>query len=473
MWIAIRLPRLPLEIFLRGSSTPDPFALEERHCVFACDRKAFARGVRAGMAVSAALALAPRLRVAPRDPATETEALLGVAGWAAQFTPGVALEFPDGVLLEVSGSLKLFGGLESLLERLRRGLAEMGWSSVLAGAPTPRAAFWLAWAGKQKFIGESAELDPVLAELPVEVLRCNDETLAAFEAIGVRTLGELRALPREGMARRFGQGLLAEFDRALGRLPDPRNFFVLPARFRAAIELPAEVTQAEALLFAARRLIVQLAGFLAARSGGVQRFVLRLGHRDKPATEIAIGLVAPSRDAEHFTLLARERFAGLELAEPVREISLRADDVVPLPGQNFGLLLEQGKPPGQWEHLVERLRARLGSEAVCGIASQAEHRPERAGVIADVGQKQLQLDFGERPFWLLGIPRPLAEIGTVPSLDGPLDLLAGPERIESGWWDGEDVARDYFVARMQSEALVWIYRERRGEGGWYLHGVFA
>ena len=473
MWIAIRLPRLPLEIFLRGSSTPDPFALEERHCVFACDRKAFARGVRAGMAVSAALALAPRLRVAPRDPATETEALLGVAGWAAQFTPGVALEFPDGVLLEVSGSLKLFGGLESLLERLRRGLAEMGWSSVLAGAPTPRAASWLARAGKQKFIGESAELDPVLAELPVEVLRCNDETLAAFEAIGVRTLGELRALPREGMARRFGQGLLAEFDRALGRLPDPRNFFVLPARFRAAIELPAEVTQAEALLFAARRLIVQLAGFLAARSSGVQRFAFRLGHRDKPATEIAIGLVAPSRDAEHFTLLLRERFAGLDLAEPVRELALQADEVVPLAGNNLGLLLEQGKPPGDWGHLIERLRARLGVEAVLGIANRAEHRPEHAGVITDLEEKQLQLYFGERPFWLLDRPKPLAEIGAVPSLDGPLDLLAGPERIESGWWDGEDVARDYFVARMQSEALVWIYRERRGEGGWYLHGVFA
>jgi protein ImuB len=349
----------------------------------------------------------------------------------------------------------------------------MGWSAAFAGAPTPRAAFWLARVGKRKFIAESAELESVLAELPVGVLRCRDETLAAFEAIGVRTLGELRSLPREGVARRFGQEPLTELDRALGLLPDPRNFFVLPAQFGAAIGLPAEVTQAEALLFAARRLIVQLAGFLAARSGGVQRFVLRLGHRDKAATEIAIGLVAPSRDAEHFTLLLRERLSNFTLSGPVREISLQADDVVPLPGSNLGLLLEQGKPPGQWEHLVERLRARLGTDAVCGIAGRAEHRPEHAGVIADHGAKQLQLNFGERPFWLLDRPKPLAEIGAVPSLEGPLELLAGPERIESGWWDGGDVARDYFVARMQNEALVWIYREWRGAGGWYLHGVFA
>jgi protein ImuB len=473
MWIAIRLPQLPLEIFLRGSSTPEPFALEERHRVFACDRKALARGVRAGMAVSAALALAPQLRIAPRDPAAETEALLGVAGWAAQFTPGVALEFPDCALLEISGSLKLFGGLEPLLSRLRRGLREMGWSAALAVAPTPRAAYWLALAGKGKFIGSTTELEPALAALPAEIFCRNDETRAALDAIGVRTLGELRALPRDGVARRFGQGLLDELDRGLGRLPDPRNFFVPPARFRAAIELPAEVTQAEALLFAARRLIVQLAGFLAARSSGVQRFVLRLGHRNRAATEIVIGLVAPSRDTEHFTLLLRERLSGLALAEPVRELGLQADDMVPLAGNNLGLLLEQGKPPGDWGHLIERLRARLGAEAVRGIAGRAEHRPERAGAIADLGVKQMQLDFGERPFWLLDRPKPLAEIDAVPHHDGRLELLVGPERIESGWWDDDEVARDYFVARTQNESLVWIYRERRGEGGWYLHGVFA
>ena len=425
------------------------------------------------MAVSAALALAPQLRIVPRDPAAETEALLGVAGWAVQFTPGVALEFPDCVLLEVSGSLKLFGGLEPLLSRLCRELKEMGWSTALAVAPTPRAAFWLVLAGKREFIGSMAELEPALAALPTGIFCRNDETLAALEAIGVRTLDKLRALPRDGVARRFGQGLLDELDRGLGRLPDPRIFFVPPARFRAAIELPAEITQAEALLFAARRLIVQLAGFLAARSGGVQRLVLGLKHRDRAPTEIAVGLVAPSRDAEHFTLLLRERLAGLALAEPVREIALQAEDIVPLAGNNLGLLLEQGKPPGDWGHLVERLRARLGAEAVRGIASRAEHRPERAGVIADLGVKQMQLDYGERPFWLLDRPKPLAEIDAVPHHDGRLELLVGPERIESGWWDGDEVARDYFVARTQNESLVWIYRERRGEGGWYLHGVFA
>jgi protein ImuB len=472
MWIAIRLPQLPLEIFLRGSSTPEPFALEERHRVFACDGKARSRGVRAGMAVSAALALAPGLRFAQRDPAAETEALLGLAGWAAQFTPGVALEFPDAVLLDAAGSLKLFGGLAPLLGRLRRELAQMGWSARLAGAPTPRGAYWLAFAGSERFVDSAVELEPTLAALSAAVLRCDGETLEALAAIGVRTIGELLALPRGGVARRFGQKLLDSLDRALGRLPDPRNFYVSPARFKAAIELPAEVVQAEALLFAAKRLIVQLCGFLAARSGGAQRLVFRLKHRDRAATEVAIGLVSPSRDAGHFALLARERFSNLALEQPVREIALEVDDVLPLAGRNFGLLLEEGKPQGDWERLLERLRARLGAEAVSGIAVQPEHRPERASAAADPGAKQPPLEFGERPIWLLSRPKPLEEMGARPHHEGPLELLAGPERIESGWWDGGDVARDYFIARMQNEALVWVYRERGG-GGWYLHGLFA
>lgn len=473
MWIAIRFPLLPLEIFLRGSSTPEPFAVEEQNRVLLCDRKAAGRGVRAGMAISAALALVPNLRTVPRDPAGETEALLGIAAWAGQFTPGVALDFPFTVLLDTSGSIRFFRGLEALIENLRNGVAGLGYRAVFAGAPTPRAASCLAFAGYQKFIRTALDLDTALAPLPVGTLAGQQDTLEALEAIGVRTLGELYALPREGVARRFGQALLDDLDRVLGRLPDPRSFFVPPDKFRASIELPAEVTQAEALVFAGKRMIAQLAGFLAARSRGAQRFILKLAHRDMAPTTVAIGLVAPSRDAEHFTLLLRERLASLKLREPVRSIMLEADEVIPLAGSDHPLLLEQGKPQGRWEHLVERLSARLGADAVHGLACRAEHRPECATATAKLGAPPFELDFGERPFWLLESPKLLPEVSGMPQHEGPLELLAGPERVESGWWDGGDVFRDYFIARTRNQSLLWIFCDRRGEGGWYLHGIFA
>ncbi len=436
------------------------------------------------MKASAALALVPQLRIRPRDPAAETEALLGLAAWAAQFTPGLALDFPDALLLEVSGSLKLFGGLSRIAGDLREGCAAMGFTPLIACAPTARAATWFARAGRESVVTDSAQTEKALAALPVSVLRCEAEVLEALAAIGVGALGELLALPREGVARRFGQKLLDDLDRALARLPDPRNFFTPPARFTARLELPAEVTQAEALLFAAKRLLVQLAGFLAARQGGVQRFVLKLSHGSAGATEIAAGMVAPSRDAGHFTQLLREQLSNIVLRNPVRAIAVEAGDVLHLAGDNLGLFPDPAGAPGDWERLIERLRAHLGVEAVHGIGVHPEHRPEHAmetvfsavrrrNALPPVLPREARAwGLGERPFWLLESPRPIEEVGAVPHHQGPLTLLAGPERIESGWWDDDDIARDYFVAQTQEDSFLWIYRERSG-GGWYLHGVFA
>jgi protein ImuB len=395
-------------------------------------------------------------------------------------------------VLEVEASLKLFGGAAPILATARRELAAMGFTALIASAPTAKGAAWLARAGREIAL-DPARLAAGLADLPLRLLDCGADTCAALAAIGASTIGDLLRLPRDGVARRFGRHLLDEIDRALGRLPDPRTFFTPPQRFHARLDLAAEVTQAEMLLFAARRLVVQLAGFLAARSGGVQRLALRLFHRETRATEVAIGLVAPSRDAEHFTRLLRERLGTVGLREPVRAIALAAENIVPLAGEPLALFGDGGETggngsAGDWAKLVERLRARLGAAAVHGVTTAAEHRPERAArqvepVAAERRRLPLRLPsraaalrsagIGVRPFWLLPQPKPLEEIGAVPHHGGPLVLLAGPERIESGWWDGGDVARDYFIAETRDRALVWVFRERRDPGGWFLHGLFS
>ena len=436
-----------------------------------CDAKAAARGLRSGLSVTAALALAPGLRLRERDAAVETEALLGIAAWAMQCTPNVALDFPDLVLLEVSGSLKLFNGLGEIAARLRNGLAAMGYSARLAAAPTARAASWFARAGKHCLIDNAALLEGELCTLPLSVLQCREEE--ALSSIGAGSIGDLLALPRDGLARRFGQGLLDALDQALGRLPDPRGFCVLPEKFCAAVELPAEATQAEALLFAAKRLLAQLEGFLAARAAGTRRLRLSLAHRATPATRIELGLVTPCREATHFALLLRERLQQTVLAEPVRAIALEVEAIEPLAHSNQNLFSDELREEGNWPRLIERLRSRLGASAVHGITLCADHRPERACTPIEPGAKQLALDFDLRPFWLLERPQALEEKESVPCHHGSLKLLAGPERIESGWWDGADVARDYFIARAADAALLWVYRERSPAGGWYLHGIFS
>src|SRR3990172_2592188 len=273
-WIAPHLPNLPLEALTRALATPEPQAVAEHHRIVAGDGKALARGVRPGMTAAAATALAPQLAVHPRHAAEETEGLLGLAGWAAQFTPSVALELPDALVLEVSGSLRLFSGLKRIATGLREGCALMGFTALVAAAPTPRGAAWLARAGREILMDDPARLEEALAALPARVLARDADALEALAAIGATRVADVLNLPRAGLARRFGQRLLDDLDRALGRTPDPRTFFVPPVTFDARLELPAEGTQADALLFAARRLFVQLEGFLAARAAGVRRLVL-------------------------------------------------------------------------------------------------------------------------------------------------------------------------------------------------------
>ena len=454
--MALCFPRLALEARLRGCASleaaGEPWAVVENRSVLVCSAAAEAAGVRPGSALATAWALVPQLRTLPRDAGAERGALEAIATWASQFTGKVSLEPPQGVLLEVEGSLRLFGGIARLMSRLRGGLAALGFEAQLATGPTPRAALWLA-RGR----GET------LPALPIEAIDPPPGTLDLLRAIGIRTLGELMRLPRAGVALRFGQALLDSLERATGQAPEPRAFFSPPERFSARLELPAPASEAERVLFAARRLLAQLEGFLAARQCGVRACTLSLVHRGGQVTRLELGSATAQRDAEHILRLLRERLEALHLASPAEAIRLEAASLEPLAGASRALFGDARAEAEQWQRLTERLQARLGSAGVHGLATHAEHRPERAwrAVAAGEAAGAAELPPGPRPLWLLEPPRRLAE--------GDFVLLAGPERIESGWWDGDDVARDYFVAA-RGASLAWIYRAREG---WFLHGLFA
>ena len=431
--------------------------------------------MRPGMSVAAASALAPQLKHRPRDPAVEAAALAAIATWAIQFTPLVCLEPPGGLLLEIEGSLKLLGGIDSVLASLERGLQDMGYTAAIACAATATAAWLLARNGGSRIAIGSDALEPVVAALPVTVLDCDTATRSTFEAIGVKRIGDLLRLPRDGLARRCGPYLLDTLDRALGKLPEARQAFTQPARFEVKLEFAAEVTHSEALLFTAKRQLTQLAGFLAARNAGIQHFTLTLLHgKDHAATVIEIGLVAPTRDVQHLMLLTRERLAALALHAPVRALQLAAGDIFILAAENYSLFQDRLHAPGEWQKLVERLRARLGEDAVYGIAACPDHRPEHAWYATQPGTGSQAIEAKPRPLWLIEPPQPLRMIAARPHYrEAALALVAGPERIESGWWDGADAKRDYFIPRTPACATLWIYRERREPCRWYLHGIFG
>jgi protein ImuB len=391
-----------------------------------------------------------------------------LACWAGRFTPRVSIAM-DALLLEVGGCLRLFGGLDVLREQVTQGLAEQGLSGPnaarIAVAVTPQAALWLA---------EGGQGDRSLDALAIPDLTWPDGVAEKLTRFGLRRLGEVRRLPSAALARRIGKPAAMLIARAYGDVPDPRPDFIFPLHFDEAIELPATVENAPALLFAARRLTGALAGWLNVRQSGLRECRLDLVHR-QGATPLPLRFAEATRDGLRFERVLRERLERLQLAAPVERLRLVVEAVEALPGASIGLF-DEGGAKESMAALIERLRARLGDERVYGIAPVAEHRPECATRRTPVGSSLLPTT-SPRPYWLLAQPESLVEIAGRPHRLGPLTLLAGPERIESGWWDQQegvgDIRRDYFIALTQDDRWAWVFRELKSPGGWFLHGWFG
>lgn len=490
LWLAVHLPQLPLDTVTRGSPEHKASLLVEgagtRQRVLLVNREAARLGIRAGMPLGAAHALG-EVRVLPRAPAAEAHALSQLCAWAYQFTPVVQPVAPDGLLLEVRGSLALFGGLHGLLTVLRRGLRELGMRAfALAAAPTPLAATWLARDRQSVALDTLAALPAGLATLPLDVLRLPAKQLQDFYGIGVRTVGECLRLPREGLARRFAPSLLQALDRALGREPDPRPNFTPPDEFSSRLDLLWEIHHAQALATGMERLLHELGGMLRARSAVIRNLCWTLHHRDGSAEPHRISLVAPSHDVVHLARLTREYFARRRLASPVRGIALDVADFetrTAVEMEDLFVRSHRGEGPDErWPQFVERLQARLGAKALRSLVVLPDHRPERATQSATLGTlvpshgspeaAPAERRRRQRPLWLTRQPLPLPERNGRPALAGPLTLGPERERVQSGWWEGADVARDYFVARDEHGTRWWVFRELEGRRGWYLHGVF-
>lgn len=488
LFAALAFPSLPLDVFARAW----PPELHARPLVVdsgghvprivALNNAARAAGLREGMLLSAAYALAPELVQQARDPAAEADALAQLATSVLAFTPAVSLAPPDALVADIGGSLRLFGGPAKLVAQLLGSVRERGYSLRTAVAPTALAALAFARAGHEAPILSLAALPDALAPLALIHFDVPDASRETLAAAGVRSFGEIDRLPRAGLARRFGPELVTTLDRTTGRAPDPRQPYVPPLQFATRLELPAPVHEVTALGFAVHRLVQELASWLLARGLGVTVLALALSHeralarhRDSPSTEARFALGAPSRTPQHLMHVLRERLARLTLPAPVAAIALASESVAPLAGRNLGLLPgDEGSLPEV--PLIDRLRARLGEDAVRWVAPHAEHRPERAMRGMPVGSApapdSVPLPPAPRPLWLLGEAQPLAALFEAQ----PWVLREGPERIESGWWDGHDVRRDYFVAESPKGEVAWIYRDHRygiDDGEWFLHGVFA
>ena len=413
------------------------------------------------------------------------ETLTALASRAQGFTPRVSLEPPDGLVLEVRGSLHLFAGLEGLRRRLAATCQDLKLTPVLAFAPTPLAALVAARSGVALSVGERAALTGALAPLPLTGLRWEPEVLERLKRAGVRTIGAVLRLPRAGFARRFGAAQLARLDALTGQRRELRTTFKPAERFRERRELNSELEDRAWLLAALEPLLKELEAFLRAREYGVMRLEWRLLHRHAPPSRCVLELATPAAGAGRLAQLFGERLESCQLPEGVRALELRADTLFRRAPQAHALWQpgEHGGGAGQESFgLIERLRARLGADAVHGLTLLEGHRPERSfarsAPPAPQGARAAAAAAGAppaaaRPLWLLPAPRPLSVRDGLPRRRGTLTLVSEAERIESGWWDGAEIERDYYVALDAHGVRLWLFRERSAPHGWFLHGIFG
>jgi protein ImuB len=409
-----------------------------------------------------------------------------------QFTPRVAVVEDAAVVLEVSASTRLFGGRRRLIHRLAAEAPELGMRAP-SWAPTSLAALGLARVGLVN--GLSRPLPVVVDALPLSALAATAAHEGMLARLGCRTLADLRKLPRGGLSRRFGAALLAALDQAYGQRPDEHSWVALPEVFHARLELMSRVEVAAALLFGARRLLLQLCGWLVARRSGVRAYTLAWCHdamRSKTAGDggsITIHTAETTRDIEHLSRLLAEHLAHVTLLAPVGELQLVADEVLALEEKSAALLPDPDQDSESLNLVLERIAARLGPENVLRPKLVEDHRMEwMVGWLpADTRPARRPAPVPNIPQPTFALPAPLRLLAKSnrPMYEGPLTLLSGPHRVECGWWhrlpnaagqvEEQTAVRDYYVALSEHAGVLWIYQTRlKGEqSAWFLQGIFA
>lgn len=469
LWACVLLPHLAMDgVLRRRPASDEPLVLvsgpTQARTIFAVNAPARAAGLHRGQRLTAAQALLSRFEMIEVDPDATARWHRMLAAWAYRCSSEVVL-FPHAVVLEVSKSLGLFGPWPRFEAQLRQDLTELGFRHRIALAPGALAAYVLAGVHDGLAVMTPNALQRALAPINVRHARLPDNAGTTLPAMGIRTLSQLLRLPRDGVRRRFGAGLLGYLDRLTGTEPEVMQAYRPRDTLDLRMEWTHEIEHVQALTFPLRRLIGDLATYLAGRDGGVQRFVLELEHRDAPPTRVSVGLLAAERDAALLFECARGRLERQQLPQPVVALRVIARELPPFVPAGRDLFDTRPANAMPLDQLRERLRARLGPHAIQQLQRTIDPRPEHAQAFGHASRPPAAADMLPRPTWLLDRPVPLRGV--------PPTLLAGPERLETGWWDGGDLRRDYYVARTASGQCAWVFCAMGEPGHWMLHGWFA
>ena len=442
----------------------------------------------------------PDLAVVPEDAAADARLLDSLADACQRYTPLVAADPPDGILLDISGCAHLFGGEAALIADCSARLTGFGLAHRFAIAGNIGAAWAAARFASVEIVANGAERD-LLEPLPLAALRLPAETVTALSRVGLKHIGDIVDLPRAPLAARFGVSLLRQLDRALGREHEPLNPRLPVAPYLADQSFPEPIAREEDVLGVAERLAARLKLALERQGEGARTLALTLFRTDGAVRYVTAGTARPLRDPGAIRALFAERLTALgDELDPGFGFDLVRLAVVtaePLSPEQIGL--GGNEDAAEIARLIDRLSARLGARRVMRLAAYDSHIPELSAGAVPAQRGGLegwdtfrdfheQADIGARPLRLFAKPEPIEAIAEVP--DGPplrfrwrralheVVAAEGPERIEGAWWsDQGGPARDYFRVEDRTGLRFWLFRaglyRDTAEPRWFMHGVGA
>lgn len=481
IWICIYLHDLELDVSRpEETNINKALVLVDHHkgrLVVSCNTQARHKGIHKNMPLSAAYALCSDLIVKKRSPDEEGKTLHALAAWAMRFTSMVSLIPPNALVLDVKGSERLFGGLDCLKALIQKDFQMLGHQASISLAPTPTAAWMLARANAPGTFFETdvSNLTADLSDIDVGVCGFDLGILEGLRSVGLNQFSDLYCMPRDGLARRFGPMVIDFVDKALGKTADPRRRFSMPPSYKCGTELSFESSNIETLLLYTEHLLSKLSEVLWIGEKAFFELDFQLFYRKHLATKLSISLFSPTCDVSHIQTLLREKLERTTISGPVKSITLSVKRSTPLTKKNLDFFYSAPVDGKRWEYLVDKIRTRLGNKALYGLGLCDEYRPERAWIKRNLIDVIYNVDVpqSQRPIWLLPEPLPVKICSGKPVIRGLLKLSYQRERIESGWWDGQDVSRDYFIGRNASGEKFWIFRNLETEDDWYIHGVFS
>jgi len=473
LWLCLRFDQLPLQCLSLGEQQPVAVLAAQR--VVRANDCAGALGIREGMGTATVRALTgdEPLRLLERDEQAEQRCLRQLCCWAYSITPSLCTWQADCLLLEIGGCLTLFRGLDALLLEVDAGIGRRGYRVRRALAPTPKAAWLLTWASRDAAMAIEQPLEERLASLPLNLLAPFATTVDALRRAGLHTLGDVLALPQAALGRRCGEAFTRFLQQVLGQRQDLQADFKPPAAFSDEYWFGYEVRTNDELLPAMQHLLQSLCRFLRNTQLRTSEIHWQLIGADRSLREVCVRAACSHSDWENWYQLSGIRFGQVQLNGSVEGLALAARDLSPGEPDSIDLF----SPRNQREPLaalLDRLRSRLGLQAIEKVGCRDEHLPEFA-VLTDSDHPGDSHTTGphraQRPFWLLPQPLALDRRGEHLYWNGALELVYGPERIEDNWWR-DAVSRDYYIATGDRGQHYWVYRDRRARQ-WYIHGVFA